>query len=61
MPEMRNHPSGQRGRAGRKLNGASVEADPDADAGDGAQAPGAYYAIEGGIPLRGAARLSGAT
>ena len=60
MPDTRNHPFGQRGRAGRKLNGASVEADPDADAGDGAQASGAYYAIEGGIPLRGEVRLSGA-
>jgi len=60
MPDTRNHPFGKRSRAGRKLNGASVEADPDADAGDGAQAPGAYYAIEGGIPLRGDARLSGA-
>src|SRR5262245_27763004 len=60
MPDTRNHPFAQRGRAGRKLNGASVEADLDADAGDGAQPSGAYYAIEGGIPLRGAARLSGA-
>src|SRR5262245_23642420 len=60
MPLTRNDPFGQRGRAGRRLNGASVEADLDQETGDGAQPGAAYYAIEGGIPLRGEARLSGA-
>src|SRR5262249_27234448 len=59
-PVMRNEPFGQRGRARRRLNGASVEADLDSASGDGAPIGAAYYAIEGGIPLRGEARLSGA-
>ncbi len=53
-------PARTRGEEAERSLGESVEADPDADAGDGAQALGAYYAIEGGIPLRGDVRLSGA-
>ena len=60
MPVTRNDSFGQRGRAERRLNGTSVEADPDSVSGDEAPAPAAYYAIEGGIPLRGEAQLSGA-
>jgi UDP-N-acetylglucosamine 1-carboxyvinyltransferase len=60
MPVTRNDQAGQRGRTGRRLKGAPVGGEFEQDATDGAHTSAAYYAIEGGIPLRGEVRLSGA-